>query len=113
MDTVWNYLAEEGVVSEMCFGYTGNEDASCSDKCATEQPLKIAQKCIAQGADAVKKEVYANGPVTVSLRLSDELLLYKSGIFLPTRTATPITEPKRKMRKKSVMVKIMGCGLKM
>jgi cathepsin B len=111
MDTVWTYLMEEGVVSEMCFGYTGSDGTDCSDRCATEQPLKVAQKCIAQGAEAVRKEVYANGPVTVSLRLTDELLLYKSGVFLPTRTATPITEPKRKQMRKSIMVKIMGWGV--
>jgi cathepsin B len=111
MDTVWNYLMEEGVVSEMCFGYSGSDSTSCGDKCETEQPLKVAQKCIAQGPEAVKKEVFANGPVTVSLRLTDELLLYKSGIFLPTRTATPISEPKRKQMRKSIMVKLMGWGI--
>jgi len=31
--------------------------------------------------------------------------------FLPTRTATPITEPKRKQMRKSIMVKLMGWGV--
>ena len=41
---VWNYLMEEGVVSEMCFGYTGSDGTDCSDRSAqySSAPLSVA-----------------------------------------------------------------------
>jgi len=110
MDTVWTFLEQEGVVSETCMKYEG-WDVECDAKCAEEEPLKLSGKCIAQGAEAVKKEVFNNGPVTVPLRVTDELLVYKGGIFTPTRTALSLSEPKRKQMKKVTVVKIMGWGV--
>jgi cathepsin B len=110
MDTVWSFLEQDGVVSEMCMPYKG-WDVDCENKCAEEEPLKLSGKCIVQGEEAVKKEVFNNGPVTVPVKITDELLVYKSGIFQPTRTALALTEPKRKQMKKVVVVKIMGWGM--
>jgi cathepsin B len=110
MDTVWSHLLEDGIVSEMCFPFQG-ADGTCSDACDDEEPVKIVQKCIAQREDAIKAEVFANGPVVAPMRLTDELLLYKSGVFIPTRTAIAVGEKRNPKQKKMVMVKIMGWGV--
>jgi cathepsin B len=108
MDTVWTHLQETGITSEICHPFTG--EGECGVACEDEEPVKIIQKCIAQNEEMVKQEVFANGPVVAPMRLTDELLLYKSGIFTPTRTAIPIGEKKQPKAKKTVMVKIMGWG---
>ena len=43
--------------------------------------------------------------------ITDELLVYKGGIFLPTKTAVTLSEQKRKQQKKMAVVKITGWGV--
>jgi len=110
MDTVWTFLEQEGVVSETCMPFQG-WGVDCEAKCAEETPLKLAGKCIAQGIDSIKKEVWNHGPVVAPIKITDELLVYKGGIFLPTKTAVTLSEQKRKQQKKMAVVKITGWGV--
>jgi hypothetical protein len=41
LDTVWNFIEREGLVSENCFGYYGDDSVGCNQKCTTEKPLKV------------------------------------------------------------------------
>lgn len=110
MDTVWSYIESDGLVSETCFPTKGGAPASCEDKCE-DAPVKIQAKCAVQGVDAIKREIAANGPVVAQLLLSDELFLYKSGVFAQTPTAVHFPTKGRQGRQKKVsMVLLLGWG---
>lgn len=109
MDTVWNYLESDGLVSESCFPMSG-WNTECSAAC-DELPMKINAKCAVQGLDPIKREIAANGPVAAQIVLSDELFIYKSGVFVETPTAQHFTGKRQDSRKKKVvMALIIGWG---
>merc|ERR1712054_665479 len=46
IDTAWNFVEREGLVSEICFPYQADGTVSCNSKCGTEAPLKAASHCV-------------------------------------------------------------------
>lgn len=109
MDTVWSHLESDGLVSETCFPTKG-WDVECGDACEDEEPMRISAKCAVQGVDVIKREIATNGPVVAQMYLSDEVLVYKSGIFLPTPTSVTFTAKGRDRQKKTVLVALLGWG---
>lgn len=109
MDTVWNFLTSEGVVSETCHP-TKWWEGECSAKCEDETPLKVQAKCAVQGVDVIKREILSNGPVVAQLALSDEIMVYKGGIFTPTPTNVMFHLKGGRRQKKAQMVLLLGWG---
>lgn len=108
LDTVWNYISNEGIVSELCFPYQADSTVSCSSKCPNEQPMKAASHCVVQGEEAIRREVWMNGPVVAPVFLMDDFLVYREGIYSEMPTATSIGDKRR--NRIIHAVKIVGWG---
>lgn len=108
VDTTWNYVQREGLVSETCFPYQADSGVSCSSRCRTEAPLKSASHCVLNSEATIRKEVYANGPVVAPLFLVDDFLTYRSGLYQETATSTQLVDGRR--QRIIHAVKIVGWG---
>jgi cathepsin B len=108
LDSVWDFLESSGTVTESCFPYQANSAISCDARCKSETPLKAAGHCVLGGEDSIKREIFTRGPVVVPLFLSDDFLVYKSGIYSEMPTATRLTDSKR--NRIIHAVKIIGWG---
>merc|ERR550514_497835 len=95
MDTVWNLVEREGLVSEICFPYQADSSVSCESKCTTEQQLKAAGHCVVSGEAMIKAELLQNGPVVAPLFLADDIMVYGSGVYDRMATATPLVDGQR------------------
>lgn len=111
IDTVWNYIEQEGLVSELCFPYQADGTVACASKtkCSpAETPLKGSSHCVLNNEAMIKREVMTHGPVVAPLFLMDDFLVYKSGIYKEMPTATTLTAANR--QKLLHAVKIIGWG---
>jgi len=108
LDSVWQFLENNGAVSEKCFPYSANSKINCDKQCKSETPLKAAGHCVLGGEESIKREVFTRGPVIVPLFLSDDFLVYKNGIYSEMSTATRLTDTQR--NRIIHTVKIIGWG---
>lgn len=108
IDGAWNFIEREGLVSEVCFPYQGDSTVSCSDHCDKETPLKASSHCMMDGEAAIKKEIFANGPVVAPIFLVDDFLVYRGGLYKETPTSTQLTG--RDRNRIVHAVKIVGWG---
>jgi cathepsin B len=108
IDTAWNYLEREGLVSEICFPYQADGSVSCASKCSTEVPLKAASHCVLNNEMAIRREIFNHGPVVAPLFLVDDLLVYRGGLYTEMPTATQLSDARR--QRIIHAVKIIGWG---
>lgn len=108
IDTVWNYITREGLVSELCFPYQADGTVSCQAKCESETPLKGASHCVLNNEQAIRREVFLNGPVVAPLFLVDDFLVYRGGLYQEMATATQLSDARR--QRIIHAVKIVGWG---
>ncbi len=83
---VWEYLKNNGTVSEECFPYTsGNKVVpECRDTCVNNtkyEKHKIISFQRYVGEEEIKTELDLNGPVDVSFDVYDDFYNYKGGIY--------------------------------
>eukprot|EP00927_Polykrikos_kofoidii_P067934 TRINITY_DN63363_c0_g1_i1.p1 TRINITY_DN63363_c0_g1~~TRINITY_DN63363_c0_g1_i1.p1 ORF type:complete len:386 (-),score=41.09 TRINITY_DN63363_c0_g1_i1:110-1267(-) len=95
IDTVWNFIEREGLVSESCFPYRADGAKSCSSKCSNEEPLRATSHCVLNSELKIRREILTSGPVVAPVFLSDDFLVYKSGIYRPSAGATQIVDARR------------------
>merc|ERR1719188_109280 len=108
IDTAWNFIQREGLVSEICFPYQADGSVSCQSRCSTEAPLKSASHCVLNSESTIRREVFLNGPVVAPLFLMDDFLVYRNGLYETSNTATQLTDAKR--QRIIHAVKIVGWG---
>jgi hypothetical protein len=108
LDTVWNYITTEGLVSETCFPYQADGTVSCAAKCSSEAPLRGASHCALNNEAAIRKEVFLNGPVVAPLFLVNDFLVYRGGLYQETPTSTQLSDSRRQRILHAV--KIVGWG---
>jgi len=120
MDTAWEYIERQGLVSELCFPYQADRamgNIGCKSKCSTETPLKAASHCVVGGdpdmpaaevMKGIKKEIFNNGPVDAAIFLVDDFLVFQRGLYQEERTATPLVN--RNRQRLLHAVKIIGWG---
>jgi len=108
IDTAWNYIQREGLVSEICFPYQADGSVSCESRCSSEVPLKSASHCVLNSESAIRREIFLNGPVVAPLFLMDDFLVYKDGLYETSNTATQLTDARR--QRIIHAVKIIGWG---
>jgi len=109
IDTAWNYIQREGLVSEICFPYQADSTVSCTSRCVTETPMKAGAHCVLNTDAAIKKEIFLNGPVVALLFLVDDFLIYRGGLYQSLPTATQLTDTQR--QRIIHAVKIIGWGM--
>jgi len=90
LDKSWNYLINEGVVSDECFPYTsGTGDSGVcliSDGICTNPKIEF-KKYYAQSfynfksSNEIKTDILYNGPVETGFLVYSDFLSYKSGIY--------------------------------
>lgn len=111
MDSVFAYLGREGLVSEICFPYQADSSVSCESKCSTESPLKAAGHCLLNGETMIKAELMANGPIVAGLFVSDDLMVYQSGVYERLSTSTPLVTTSVQGKQQLLhAVKVVGWG---
>mmetsp|Transcript_86721 Transcript_86721/g.250461 ORF Transcript_86721/g.250461 Transcript_86721/m.250461 type:complete len:387 (-) Transcript_86721:77-1237(-) len=108
IDSAYNYIQREGLVSETCFPYQADGMVSCQSKCTSETGLKSASHCQLNGEAAIKREIFLNGPVVAPIFLMDDFLVYAGGLYQETPTATQLTGSGRNRLVQAV--KILGWG---
>lgn len=108
IDTAWNFVEREGLVSELCFPYQADGTVSCNSKCSTEAPLKAASHCVLNNVEAVRREIFNHGPVVAPIFLVDDFLVYRGGLYQEMPTATQLSDSRR--QRIIHAVKIIGWG---
>jgi len=108
IDSAWNYIEREGLVSENCFAYQADSTISCSSRCDTEDPFKADSHCLLSDEASIKKEIFLNGPVVALVFLVDDFLFYRGGLYQQLPTATQLTDTRRQRILHAV--KIIGWG---
>merc|ERR1711972_121669 len=111
IDTAWNFVEREGLVSEICFPYQADSTVSCGTRCGSEAPLKAASHCMLnneKGLNSIRREILNNGPVVAAVLLVDDFLVYRGGLYQEMPTATQLSDARRQRILHAV--KIVGWG---
>merc|ERR1719265_1516812 len=94
-DTAWKFAERNGLVSEACFPYEGDDQIKCESKCSQEKPLKTISHCVVSGETAIRREILANGPVVAPLLVVDDFLVYRQGVYNQLPTSASLTDASR------------------
>lgn len=83
------YLMNNGLVPESCFPYQASDSVSCSSKCSDQKAVKASGYCVMNEPEDAMREIVTNGPILGVMFMSDDILLYKDGLFkaVPTSRA--------------------------
>jgi len=102
------YLIQTGLVPESCMPFQADSDVKCSAKCTDKQPVKASGFCVMNEPEDAMREIVTNGPILGVMFMSDDILLYKDGLFksVPTSRAF-LDENKSRM---FVGVTVLGYG---
>ncbi|CAE7729988.1 unnamed protein product, partial [Symbiodinium pilosum] len=104
LDNVWGYIKNEGLVSEQCCPYQAAGGVACSP--CDEEPKRIASVC---RVGSLRHEIFLNGPVVAPVTLLNDFLVYRSGIYQETRTASYLVA--RNRQKQLHAVTVVGWGV--
>jgi cathepsin B len=89
-DSVWDYFAKTGVVSEACWPYSSGgtgESGICRKFCAVSGESWLKYKCKSGSVIhpttvyAIKTELYDNGPMEAAINVFEDFFNYKSGVY--------------------------------
>ena len=96
----YKYMAEKGIPDETCLPYTGSEERcidlnicrSCTDDGYCEPVYDYNLYYVTHygqisGEEAMRREIYYNGPISCSIRLNSAFRSYSGGIFTNGRDA--------------------------
>lgn len=108
LDFVWQYLKNEGLVSEDCFPYQGDSSVPCESRCDSEAPRRVGSVCRLADEEAMRQEILINGPVVAPIMLVDDFLTYRSGVYREMATATQLVN--QDSQRQLHAVKFIGWG---
>jgi|LauGreDrversion4_2_1035121.scaffolds.fasta_scaffold531200_1 cathepsin B len=86
---VWSYLTSTGAVTEDCWPYSSGtgDSGTCRKTCTGSGQSWIKYKCKSSSTvhpttvDAIKAELYANGPMEGGFTVYEDFMSYKSGVY--------------------------------
>jgi C1A family cysteine protease len=87
----WKYLEDVGTCSLPCKPYVSGDGSipKCNDFCDDHhfifkrwKAVKNSLKVIMNDNEALKREVYENGPVSTQMETWEDLILFKGGIYI-------------------------------
>mmetsp|Transcript_42121 Transcript_42121/g.78288 ORF Transcript_42121/g.78288 Transcript_42121/m.78288 type:complete len:351 (+) Transcript_42121:64-1116(+) len=105
LDTVWDYMMSEGLVSESCFPYQANGTLPCS--ICDEEPMRLACVC-RLSTSQIRREIFLHGPIVAAITLMNDFLVYRSGVYQETKTASQFVDVDRQRQMHAVTV--LGWG---
>lgn len=85
----WEFLGQTGIVSDQCYPYTagtGQED-TCHTRCTGIggwKPYKSSTYHTFTSTNAIKQEIYTNGPIQTAFTVYADFMSYHSGIYVHT-----------------------------
>lgn len=87
------YGRTKGFISEECMPYDYNNipkecNYSTINKC--EEKEFASDYCAVEGIEAIKREIFENGPVASVIPIFNDFLVYKEGVYNPKDSATRI-----------------------
>eukprot|EP00400_MALV-I_sp_L67-5_P000660 gene660-964_t len=102
------YLMQQGIVPESCMPFRADSSISCSTKCSNKRPVKASGYCVMSNPEDGMREIVMNGPILGVMFMSDDILLYKDGLFKAVPTSRQfLDENKSRM---FVGVTVLGYG---
>lgn len=90
IDSVWSYISRRGLYPESCVPFVGAKGAQCKTTCEDSKKVKPLDYCIMSGAKRLKRDIHNRGPIVAPMRLMDDFLVYKEGVYTPTENAKPV-----------------------
>jgi C1A family cysteine protease len=87
----WDYLEDFGTCSLQCKPYVSGDGSvpKCKDSCDNKEfsfkrwkAVKNSLKIILRNNEAIKREIYQNGPVSTQMETWEDLSLFKGGIYI-------------------------------
>jgi cathepsin B len=87
MYNAWQYLKNNGVVSERCFPYSAGSgiapacQATCSDQSESFTKYYCQEPYRVDGVEAIKTELSTNGPLEGAFTVYNDFFNYKSGVY--------------------------------
>lgn len=76
-----DFAKKKGLVDEICFEYKGEKNVDCKPNVETCQKHYILDYCVANGVEAIKREIVKNGPVVGYIPIFQDFLTYKTGVY--------------------------------
>lgn len=90
-DGVWAYIKRRGLYPHDCVPYAGSKGAECKTDCSEDKKLHVLDYCVKSGdTKGLKRELFNRGPLHAPMMLTDEFLVYKEGVFTPTKRGQPV-----------------------
>jgi len=90
-DGVWAYIKRRGLYPNDCVPYAGSKGAPCKTDCSDDKKLHVLDFCVKSGdIKGIKRELFNRGPLHAPMMLTDEFLVYKEGVFTPTKRGQPV-----------------------
>ena len=82
----WEYYKKTGLVTDSCFPYSSGSGSveKCITKCKNGEAWKkhkVSSYKAYKGANAIKAELLANGPLQTGFTVYNDFMSYKSGIY--------------------------------
>jgi cathepsin B len=82
-----NYGRDRGFVREECFPWTGT-NATCPEEVnecrENKEQYQLLNYCVVQGPEAIKQEIFQNGPVVAPMAPYTDFLTYRDGVYFPS-----------------------------
>eukprot|EP00933_Yihiella_yeosuensis_P062979 TRINITY_DN66002_c0_g1_i1.p1 TRINITY_DN66002_c0_g1~~TRINITY_DN66002_c0_g1_i1.p1 ORF type:complete len:425 (-),score=98.92 TRINITY_DN66002_c0_g1_i1:124-1398(-) len=112
LDSVFNYIKRRGLFPESCVPYASGKEAACKSDCEQSRKMKSIDHCLMKGEKDIKREILNRGPVVAAVMVRDDLLVYSSGIYAPTKKSKLQYGPKKGPKQWPIMhaVVIVGWG---
>lgn len=92
IDSVWNYVKENGLVDNTCFPYAAQNMTvpDCGEKCEGKS-YKVVNYCATTGEQGIMREIQRNGPVVAVMSVYTDFLGYGVGIYKPHLAAVRVS----------------------
>ena len=79
--SVLDAAKKDGVVSESCLAYNGEQNTTCPDSVKQCQKYYALDYCVSSTAEGIKREILKNGPVVGVIPVYRDFLVYKEGVY--------------------------------
>jgi len=89
LDKTWDYMSTTGIVTDACYPYTSGsgQRGTCKHSCSgsgTWKKYHSQRYSTFRNVNAIKQELYTNGPIQTGFTVYSDFMSYKSGVYVHT-----------------------------